>query len=83
MATDRVDIVDMEGVQVNEPARTVATFIGGPDVVEHGEKYVERLPGVTTGRYGIDHSINCGECGQWHSPEAECEITTSGVGWPD
>lgn len=58
---------------VDSDSRIVNTFYGPTDsIVNKATAFVGTLPEVETGRYGIDVSIFCMACEDFHSEEAEC-----------
>lgn len=76
---------------LNQDYREIAVFFGD-DAIDRAVNLVDQLKDAETGRYGVDISEFCEECGDWHHTDAECEGTieepelfkeTYGVGWPD
>lgn len=73
--TQRVEIVDLEGLpEPGEVYIAMATF-EGIDAIERGYEYLATLPDADAarGRYSFDVSDFCNECCDYHSFEADCD----------
>lgn len=72
MTTVRAVVIDMDSAsRPGERYDIVATL----DSVEAAEEWIDRQDPakVQRGGFGLDVSELCGDCGEFHSPEAECD----------
>jgi hypothetical protein len=71
--TIRASVIDQERTNVRLGTHITVTTFYGDDAEVRAAEYIGKLPDAAMGRYGLDVSVKCADCGEFHSPEAECE----------